>query len=154
MLLKCMWNDEVTNCSDLFKPIETDFGKCCTFNMIPQSLLSKHLLGISILITTRNEYNRFLTGFWSNLVLVDIYRNDSRDDPKEVSEWSVWDIENNGLLDDGDETQDRGHERTYPRRQLKAGKTSGLSILLNPQLNEYFCTSSDSQGFRVKAYCL
>lgn len=41
-------------------------------------------------------------------------------------------------------------ERTFPRRQLKAGKTSGLSILLNPDLHEYFCTSSDSQGFRVK----
>ncbi len=37
----------------------------------------------------------------------------------------------------------------YPRRQTRAGKVSGLSFLLDPDLDEYFCTSSDSTGFRL-----
>jgi len=32
---------------------------------------------------------------------------------------------------------------------MQAGKPFGLSFLLNPALDEYFCTSSYSKGFRV-----
>jgi len=37
----------------------------------------------------------------------------------------------------------------YPRRQFRPGETSGLSILLDPNLESYFCTNSDSAGFKV-----
>ncbi|ODM96336.1 Pickpocket protein 28 [Orchesella cincta] len=116
MLLKCMWNDEVVNCNELFKPIETDFGECCVFNMVPPTLLYRHL-------------------------------NDSRDDQKEIEEWSEWKAEESGFLVQGSDSEKP--MRTFPRRQIKAGKTYGLSILLNPDLGEYFCTSSDSVGFRL-----
>ncbi len=77
-------------------------------------------------------------------------RNDTREDKDEIEEWSAWDYEKHGLLikDQGNSTK----TTTYPRRQYRAGKSSGLSVLLNPDLDEYFCTSSDSQGFRVRAY--
>lgn len=72
------------------------------------------------------------------------YRNDNREDRDEIDEWSAWDYEKHGLL-----IQDAEKTKTYPRRQSRAGKSSGLSVLLNPDLDDYFCTSSDSQGFRV-----
>jgi hypothetical protein len=71
-------------------------------------------------------------------------RNDTREDPEEIAEWSAWDFEKEGFL-----ASTSGPIRTFPRRQKRAGKSSGLSVLLNPDLHEYFCTSSDSQGFRV-----
>ncbi|XP_035705890.1 pickpocket protein 28-like isoform X2 [Folsomia candida] len=114
MLPLCLWQDEAINCTKLFKAIETDFGKCCVFNMIPQTLLSRYL-------------------------------TDDREDKTEIAEWSAWDYENDGLLIRDSEKL----SRTYPRRQYRAGRSSGLSVLLNPDLDDYFCTSSDSQGFRL-----
>lgn len=43
MILNCMWHDKQVNCSELFHPIETDYGYCCTFNQIPNTLLWKNL---------------------------------------------------------------------------------------------------------------
>lgn len=59
----------------------------------------------------------------------------------------------------------------FPRRQMEAGKylhqihwfpiflilmylgkSYGLSFLLNPNLEEYFCTTSDSTGFRLQTH--
>jgi len=39
MIRHCTWKDKIINCTKIFRPIETDFGKCCTFNMVPQTLL-------------------------------------------------------------------------------------------------------------------
>ncbi|XP_035702813.1 pickpocket protein 28-like [Folsomia candida] len=130
MLLLCAWQDTTYNCSDLFKPIETDFGKCCSFNMIPHLLLYKNM-------------------------------NEGKYDAKEIAGWAKWDIEKNGLLVDDEERSEHSHSATetprhhyskpmpFPRRQKRAGKSSGLSVLLNPDLEEYFCTSSDSHGFQL-----
>ena len=70
-------------------------------------------------------------------------RNNSRDDPAEVHEWAKWDPRKKGLF------LDENFANEYPRRQWRAGKTYGLSVLLNPNLEEYFCSASDSKGFRV-----
>lgn len=70
-------------------------------------------------------------------------------DAKEISAWSKWDIVKNGLLLDN-KHYDPSKTPPFPRRQNRAGKSSGLSVLLNPDLQEYFCTSSDSHGFQVR----
>ena len=72
-------------------------------------------------------------------------RNDSRDDEAEVAEWAKWNVENDGFIFSGE----KANRRRYPRRQGRTGKTYGLSILLDPNLDEYFCTTSDAMGFRV-----
>ena len=36
-----------------------------------------------------------------------------------------------------------------PRQQLRSGKSFGLSVLLDPDLDDYFCTNTDSMGFQV-----
>jgi hypothetical protein len=81
-----------------------------------------------------------------------LYKNlsEKRYKEEELIEWSKWDLEKNGLLINakpGDEEYKT--EQKFPRRQNRAGKSSGLSVLLNPDLHEYFCTSSDSHGFQV-----
>lgn len=61
------------------------------------------------------------------------FTNDTRDDPETVEQWAQWDqVEDWGFFDASDEME-------YPRRQLKAGKTSGLSMMVVPELEEYFC---------------
>jgi len=69
--------------------------------------------------------------------------NDERDNEKEINQWEQWDIDSDGFLLEQNYTYD------FPRHQMQAGKSFGLSFVLNPALEEYFCTSSDSEGFRV-----
>lgn len=69
-----------------------------------------------------------------------------REDPVVAKNWE-WDGES--LI------KNRLTENNYPefpRRQKIPGQSFGLSILLNPGLEEYFCTSSDSHGFRMTAH--
>lgn len=113
MLKLCLWGGDIYNCSDLFRPIETNFGKCCTFNMVPQTLLHR-------------------------------YMDDARDNPKDIDDWKSWNLRKDGLIIEG-----LKDAKKFPRRQNRAGKVSGLAFLVLPDLEEYFCTSSDSTGFRV-----
>ncbi len=75
-------------------------------------------------------------------------RNDSRENEEEIRQWGKWDIDKDGLLI----SSSAKDKVIYPRRQMKAGLTSGLSFLLNVDSAEYYCTSSDSVGFRVNNY--
>lgn len=49
---------------------------------------------------------------------------------------------------------DLSSRKKFPRVQNRAGKVSGLAFLVDPDLEEYFCTASDSTGFRVIRKCL
>jgi len=60
-----------------------------------------------------------------------------------VKKWSEWDLSTDGFI------LPVGSKQKYPLRQKRAGKVSGLAFLADPALDEYFCTSSDSTGFRV-----
>lgn len=37
--------------------------------------------------------------------------------------------------------------RSVPYRQRYPGRSAGLSILLDPDLDDYFCTNTDSEGY-------
>lgn len=39
MIQRCIWEDEELACHEIFHPIITELGVCCTFNMMPLSLL-------------------------------------------------------------------------------------------------------------------
>jgi len=71
------------------------------------------------------------------------FSDDKRDNEKEIHQWEQWDIDDDGFL------LPKNYDHDFPRRQKQAGKSFGLSFVLNPALDEYFCTSSDSKGFRV-----
>ena len=66
-----------------------------------------------------------------------------------MRQWENWNLDRDGLLIT-EEKDENGIFREFPRRQKRAGKSFGLSILLDPDLDEYFCTTSDSIGFRVR----
>ena len=36
-----------------------------------------------------------------------------------------------------------------PRRSIAPGKDVGLSVMLNVEKNEYYCTGTESVGFKV-----
>jgi len=72
-----------------------------------------------------------------------LFRNDERDDEKEINQWKEWNQAEDGLLLQED------YQYEFPRHQKQAGKSFGLSFILNAAVEEYFCSSSDSDGFRV-----
>lgn len=122
LILLCLWQDEVQDCSTFFHGVETDYGFCCTFNVVPLTLLLK-------------------------------YRNDSRDDPDVVKDWAESNrATGNNILSPAIEVENtilRGSLPIYPYRQVYHGRSSGLSVLLDPDLNEYFCRNTDANGFVV-----
>ncbi|OXA61991.1 Pickpocket protein 28 [Folsomia candida] len=127
LILLCMWGGDVRKCSDLFDEIETDFGYCCVFNMVPMSLLM-------------------------NL------RNDSRDNQTRINDWESLNLDtDNMILDEegafeNEYRQKFGTLPRFPRRQRRPGKSTGLSMLLNPDKEGYFCTNTDSVGFMAVAH--
>jgi len=64
-------------------------------------------------------------------------------------QWETYKI-NNGILEKGSPPPDGDND--YPKHQSKAGQGSGLSMVLNPEINEYFCSGHDSYGFRVSLF--
>lgn len=52
-------------------------------------------------------------------------------------------------------TEDETGDDDYiPRRPLGAGAHLGLTVILDAQINEYFCSSTSSIGFKVKQLLL
>jgi len=82
-----------------------------------------------------------------------IKRNESKLTQDSIDAWedskSILNIED--LIPSNLEEKRKFKEKSFPRprRALSAGRSYGLSILLRPNIHEYFCTTSDSVGFRV-----
>jgi len=75
--------------------------------------------------------------------------------PKSIPDWKNLDLDSNKMVlteEEADKPNPDPHVRTgpkYPRRQFRPGKSSGLSVLLDPDMESYFCTNTDSAGFMV-----
>lgn len=61
MIVKCIWEKEVRNCTELFAPLETDNGKCCTFNMVPPSILHRFKYDNTTSVLERKLLGHFKT---------------------------------------------------------------------------------------------
>ncbi len=59
-----------------------------------------------------------------------------------MKEWEQANINYDNILLDKP-----GFRRQYPLRQFFPGRSAGLSILLDPHMDDYYCTSTDSEGF-------
>ena len=72
---------------------------------------------------------------------MDDVNNEMSEWDTDMFEWIKWNFAEDGFK----------LEKTLkrPRRQTRAGIASGLSVLLDPHLSEYFCPSTDSEGFRM-----
>lgn len=67
---------------------------------------------------------------------------------QEADDWEHADLTHSGLIVDNILAASRNKTK-YPMRQSRAGKSYGLSFVLAPAIHEYYCTNSDSYGFKV-----
>ncbi|OXA51864.1 Pickpocket protein 28 [Folsomia candida] len=67
--------------------------------------------------------------------------------PEDLESWKKFNLDD-ALM----EKVGRGQKEKFPRRQSKAGQSSGLSLLLYPAIDEYFCASHDAYGYRIYAH--
>jgi hypothetical protein len=64
---------------------------------------------------------------------------------EEMRLWEEWNYGENGFV-----MTEKNLE--FPRRQDSPGLSTGLSLLVDSQTEEYFCPSSDSEGFRFMVH--
>ena len=43
MILSCKFEGHERNCSQIFQPLVTNEGQCCSFNVMPGSIMYKHM---------------------------------------------------------------------------------------------------------------
>eukprot|EP00094_Tigriopus_californicus_P012851 TCALIF_12426-PA protein Name:"Similar to ppk28 Pickpocket protein 28 (Drosophila melanogaster)" AED:0.14 eAED:0.15 QI:199/0.5/0.4/1/0.75/0.8/5/0/353 len=119
MMLRCHFEGFHRNCGDIFTPVITDEGQCCAFNIMPESIMFKN------------------TG----------PKQDH--DEQEEKRWANWDIQNGYTDTNGASTNLSTTYEFMPRRALAPGLHMGLSVMLDVQESEYFCTGSESVGFKT-----
>ncbi|XP_059082617.1 pickpocket protein 28-like isoform X1 [Tigriopus californicus] len=119
MMLRCHFEGFHRNCGDIFTPVITDEGQCCAFNIMPESIMFKN------------------TG----------PKQDH--DEQEEKRWANWDIQNGYTDTNGASTNLSTTYEFMPRRALAPGLHMGLSVMLDVQESEYFCTGSESVGFKA-----
>eukprot|EP00095_Tigriopus_kingsejongensis_P004645 snap_masked-scaffold29_size597861-processed-gene-1.10 protein:Tk04645 transcript:snap_masked-scaffold29_size597861-processed-gene-1.10-mRNA-1 annotation:"pickpocket protein 28 isoform x1" len=115
MLIRCRFEGLERNCTDIFVPVITDEGQCCSFNVMPESVMF------------RNEVDR---------------------DEAEEKRWSLWDMQS-GYVEDPRQVQVDLPDEYLPRRALAPGLHMGLSVLLDVDEEEYYCSGTESVGFKA-----
>lgn len=60
---------------------------------------------------------------------------------KEIEEWKRWDYDTYGYI--------LSPDLIFPYRQRRAGTTDGLSLLIDPDVDENFCPCTDSEGLKI-----
>ena len=74
--------------------------------------------------------------------------------------WSNWNVKDgylevarHPLINKGDDAEEILKNETLPRRVITAGLHAGLTIVLNVDKDEYFCSGSESVAFKVSQIC-
>ncbi|XP_055910461.1 pickpocket protein 28-like [Eupeodes corollae] len=119
MLLACRFGGIDYKCQDIFQPILTDEGLCCSFNVVHAAFMFIHRDSLS-----PEQIND--SPFSDGSVPVD------------------WDPE-------------RGYpnlmpRRFYPRVAAGTGESLGFSVVLNVDLEEYYCSSASGPGFKISLH--
>lgn len=71
------------------------------------------------------------------------YSVDDREDPKIVKEWERANLKYDNLMFTSDE------QTNVPYRQQFPGRQAGLSVVLDPDIRNYKCTNTDSEGYML-----
>jgi len=90
-----------------------------------------------------------------------VFSNDSRDKDHDVRVWADAKLNTENIIlfsdtdniDQSEKDEDFYRKHVLPKylhRQIYAGRSSGLSILVFADLDEYNCTNTDSEGFTVQ----
>ena len=70
--------------------------------------------------------------------------------------WSKWDIHNgysekagHPTIHHGDDVEEILKNESLPRRVIAAGLHAGLTVILNLEKEEYYCSGAESIGWKV-----
>ncbi|XP_054087734.1 pickpocket protein 28-like [Zeugodacus cucurbitae] len=118
MILQCKYAGLEFNCTELFRPIITDNGLCCVFNMIDPKFMYRNY-NTSAAKSFANENYKYPEGY-------------------EPVDWS----------------SEAGYpsdlpEKFIPMKTVGTGESVGLSIVLDVESDQYYCSTSDSIGFKI-----
>ena len=76
-----------------------------------------------------------------------------------IERWSKWNVKDGYSerakvpdYDNPEETEKNLQNEPLPRRAIAAGLMAGLTIVLNVEKEEYYCSGSESVGFKVKVH--
>ena len=64
-------------------------------------------------------------------------------DEKEAKRWSQWNPQ------DGYTNLDDENNSSLPRRAISPGLHAGLTLVMNVEREEYYCSGTESVGFKV-----
>lgn len=159
MLVTCKYGSELLHCSDIFETTLTDDGLCCTFNQAHQKFIEQNYRWDDTALHSFGINEKKLTSVCVPFRVeddFDIFEN-SKYHPVD------WDPENGY----GNQIKSK---YMYPRVAagnslnfswpsktnyeldffIGPGKSLGLTIILNSNYNDYYCSSTNSAGFKVK----
>jgi len=83
-----------------------------------------------------------------------LFRNDSRENESRIHQWENSNLDLDGLVHRVEKKYESINFSKFPRRQIRSGRSHGLSVLLDPDLKELFCTNTDAVGFQVQQFQL
>lgn len=168
MLSYCEFGHKSFNCSKMFRRILTDDGLCCNFNGIGSNFMMKNV--------SKSVFAKKIA-FFSNLMNLDIYEDNCisflpikffRRIGTERDFWSncKWMDPWNGIYFKRTEIKSKSLTETsnwyfydiicgssinlvLSVYHLGSGNEMGLTLILNTDMNDYFCSSTRSYGFKV-----
>ncbi|CAL8128762.1 unnamed protein product [Orchesella dallaii] len=133
MMRLCMFEGStLSECSTMFEPVVTEFGKCCTFNMLPLPLLLKN---------PSNEGKKNASILNNPALGTRLTWDD-----EEIALWSMWNYDKGFILPPPNYHDPQPGDIYLPIRQHGPGKAYGFSVLLDPMTEDYYCPMSDGQG--------
>ena len=97
-----------------------------------------------------------LREYFHNFLCSQVLEDDVEINENKTKRWEGWDI-NDGyaepayipVIEDLKETEKILENEPLPRRVIAAGLHAGLTVALNVEKDEYYCSGSESVGFKV-----
>ncbi|KAF5280680.1 hypothetical protein FQA39_LY05328 [Lamprigera yunnana] len=125
----CMFRSTKIDCNRWFNPTFTSEGVCCTFNLIPSNIIFK------------NEAN-YQELKYNYPIMVENWNPERGFDKDPVFESVPWRVEGGcDIL-----------ILKFYERILGSGEYFGLTLVLDANLDEYYCSSTESTGFKMTLY--
>lgn len=163
IFVTCRYGTRSHLCAKLFETVLTDEGVCCIFNGVHKRFLLKHYrwVGSKQLFPDYSRANTFFSVLnseasdtidWSTNKTPDNTSSSDTptpptDDGKPPFHPIEWTAEH-GFQDDPNVSNGE-QSRSYPRRALGSGSHMGLTVLVNVHASDYYCSTTNSAGFKV-----
>jgi len=82
-------------------------------------------------------------------LLLDTESQEAMNHSDEDKEWDSLELNTDKIILPDEYLETKAQKPRYPLRQNRPGRSSGLTVFLNPNMDSYYCASLDSAGFMV-----